>query len=82
MFRSLAPDIALVLLDLAMPRMDGEEAFREIRALREDVKVILCSGYTEEEATERFADQGLDGFLQKPFGMGKLEEKIRKIGLT
>ena len=65
-------------LDLTMPRMDGEEAFREMRLLDPDAKIILCSGYSEKEATDRFADEGLAGFLQKPYSMSALKGKLRE----
>jgi PAS domain S-box-containing protein len=69
----------LVLLDLTMPRLGGEEVFRELRQLRPDVRVLLMSGYTEQEVTTRFAGQGLAGFLQKPFQMATLQAKVRQI---
>lgn len=50
-----------------MPRMDGEEAFRELRRIDPGVQVILTSGYSEQDATESFAGKGLAGFLQKPY---------------
>jgi len=61
-----AREIALVLLDLTMPEMDGEETLRAIRKLS-PVPVVLMSGYGESEAMLRFASQRLAGFLQKPF---------------
>ena len=66
-FRDLADQIALVLLDMTMPVMSGEETFRELRAYRPDMKVILSSGYNEVEAIRRFTGQGLAGFVQKPY---------------
>ena len=79
MFRRHADEIALVVLDLAMPRMSGEEAFREIRKISPEVRVILASGYDERESTRLFAGQGLSGFIQKPYRLATLEEKIRKV---
>lgn len=70
---------ALVLLDLTMPRMDGEEAFRALRNLRPDIRVLLMSGFNKSEAAQRFLGKGLGGFLQKPFEVGQLEEEIRRI---
>jgi two-component system cell cycle sensor histidine kinase/response regulator CckA len=67
-----------VLLDLKMPRMDGEEAFKELRKIKRDVPVILSSGYNEQESTERFGDKGLAGFLHKPYKAASLREKLRK----
>ncbi|NQT13121.1 MAG: response regulator, partial [Planctomycetes bacterium] len=78
-FLQHADEIACVLLDLTMPHMDGEEAFREIRRLRSDVKVVLCSGYNEQDATQRFAGSGLAGFTQKPFTLGTLKATLVEI---
>jgi CheY-like chemotaxis protein len=56
------PDrFAVVLLDLNMPRLSGVETFRQIRATREDAKVVLMSGYNEEEAGGRFVGKGWRG---------------------
>lgn len=76
-FRRHGDEIVLVLLDLTMPRMSGEETFSEMRRLRSDVRVILISGYEEERATERF--EALAGFIQKPYQLGMLREKIRRV---
>lgn len=78
-FLEHADEIACVLLDLTMPHMDGEEAFREIRRLRPGVKVVLCSGYNEQDATQRFAGSGLAGFIQKPFTLGTLKATLVEI---
>jgi PAS domain S-box-containing protein len=75
-FREHADEIVCVLLDLTMPHMDGEEAFREMRRLQPGVTVILCSGYNEQDATQRFAGKGLSGFIQKPYNMAALREKL------
>jgi len=70
--------IRLVLLDLTMPIMDGEETCRELRRQGAGVPVILCSGFNEAEALDRFGDLGLAGFLQKPFGLGTLVERVER----
>ena len=72
-------EIVVVLLDLTMPHLDGEETFRELRRIRPDVRVILCSGYNEQETTNRFAGKGLAGFIQKPYGLRPLGEKMRQV---
>ncbi|MFT6752843.1 MAG: two-component system cell cycle sensor histidine kinase/response regulator CckA, partial [Candidatus Azotimanducaceae bacterium] len=64
---------------LTMPHMDGEEAFRELRRIQPDVKVILCSGYNMQDATQRFTGKGLADFLEKPYQMRKLREKLIKL---
>jgi len=74
------PDgFALVMLDLTMPHMDGDEAFRALRAIRPDVRVLLMSGFSEQEVTARFSGEGLAGFIQKPFTLPALCEKLQEI---
>ena len=70
------PGIDVVLLDMTMPHMDGEETFRELRRISGDVRVVLTSGYNEQDATERFAGKGLAGFIQKPYRPAELLAKI------
>ncbi|HEX8984804.1 MAG TPA: PAS domain S-box protein [Bryobacteraceae bacterium] len=72
-----APQVTVVLLDLTMPIMSGEEALHEIRRIRPQLRVILSSGYNEIEATRRFRGQGLSGFLQKPYSADALGEKVK-----
>jgi len=79
LFRENREDIVCVLLDLTMPRMDGEEAFREMRRIDPDVAVILCSGYNKQDATQRFAGKGLVGFMQKPFQLSTLRETLQSV---
>jgi signal transduction histidine kinase len=74
------PDIALVILDLTMPRMDGGECLRELLRLDPKVKVILTSGYGEQEVTEKFAGQGLSGFIQKPYRLSVLRDAVKTVG--
>ena len=78
-FRERGHEIRVVLLDMTMPHMGGEEAFSELRRIRDDVRVILSSGYNEQEATNRFAGKGLAGFIQKPYPPMKLAEILRAI---
>ncbi len=58
--------ISVVLLDLTMPRMNGDEVFEEIHKVAPEVPVILMSGYSQSEATQALADKGLAAFLSKP----------------
>jgi PAS domain S-box-containing protein len=68
----------VVLLDLTMPLMNGEEALHRMQAIRPGVRVILSSGYSETEAMERFGDRSLAGFLQKPYTPSSLAQKIQQ----
>ena len=71
-FRRCSDEVVAILLDMTMPHMSGKETFAELRRIQPDVKVILISGYAEEEAKSRFNAEGLLGFLQKPFVRAQL----------
>lgn len=79
MFRTHADEITAVLLDLTMPHMSGEEVLRAIRTIRSDVRVILSSGYNEQDTISQFQGKGLAGFIQKPYQTMKLIEKLCEI---
>jgi CheY-like chemotaxis protein len=78
-FEKNAARIRAVVLDMTMPRMGGEEAFRALRRIAPEVRVLLMSGYDEQEATTRFKDQGIAGFLPKPFVAGELMARLRRV---
>lgn len=77
LFGKLAETISLVLLDVTMPVMSGEEAFNRLRSIRPNVPVILSSGYSEVDATRRFTGKGLAGFIQKPYTAAHLAEQVK-----
>jgi len=79
LYRAHAAEIVCVLLDLAMPRMDGEETFRELRRIRPDVRVVLASGYSDQEILGRFRTAGLAGFIEKPFQLETLGTKLHEV---
>ncbi len=76
-FRERSNEIGCVVLDLTMPRMDGEECFREMRRIKPDVRVVLSSGYNEQDVVQRFAGKGLAGFIQKPYHLADLIEAVK-----
>ena len=78
-FREAPDDVSLVLLDMTMPHMGGAKAFAELRRIRPNVRVILTSGYSRQDATSSFAGKGLAGFLQKPFKPQELIEMMRGV---
>ena len=78
-FQEKHSNIKFVLMDLTMPRMGGEEAFREFRRIDPNVKVIICSGYNEQEVSQKFVGKGLAGFLKKPYLLDSLQKMIQKI---
>lgn len=79
MYRENESEIACVILDLTMPRMSGADAFEEIRRVNSEAKVILCSGYDEQQVTQEFAGKGLAGFLHKPYTLTELKKKMKEI---
>jgi CheY-like chemotaxis protein len=78
-FRAQAQPVRLVLLDLTMPHMDGEETFHALKEIDPGVTVVLMSGFTQQEALDRFAGSGLAAFLQKPFTLASLRETLQGI---
>jgi PAS domain S-box-containing protein len=78
-YRNHRDEIVCVLLDLTMPVLDGEDALRGLREIDPDVKVILMSGYSEQEALTRFAGQPVAAFIEKPFELDHLLETFRRV---
>ena len=70
-------EIALVVLDLSMPHMSGEEALSELRKIRPEVKVVISSGYSEAETMTLFEGLRVSGFVQKPYTSKGLAEKVK-----
>lgn len=68
-----------VILDLTMPHMDGEAALRELRRIDPDARVVLSSGYDEQEVTARFGEAGLAGFIQKPYRLEDLAARMKQL---
>ncbi len=78
-FKENIDKIDIVFLDLTMPGLSGYEVFREIKKIKENIKVILMSGYNEQEISQKLVGRGFAGFIQKPFTIEKLIDTIRKI---
>jgi CheY-like chemotaxis protein len=70
---------AAVLLDLTMPHMDGEEAFRVLKGMKPDVRVLIMSGFNEQDTISRFVGRGVAGFLPKPFSAEMLLTRLRDV---
>ena len=78
-FGEARSQIVLVLLDLTMPVMGGEETLRRLHDAGSGVPVVLSSGYTEADARKRFALDGLAGFVQKPYTSTELIQKLESV---
>jgi PAS domain S-box-containing protein len=72
-----ASKIALVILDLSMPSMSGEECLRQLREIRPDAPILLSSGYSEADAMARIQDSGAIAFLQKPYTTRSLGDSVK-----
>ena len=70
------PDIVLVILDLTMPVMTGEQTLPILRQIRPEVPVILSSGFDELELSRRFSASGVAGVLQKPYTVAAMMAKV------
>jgi len=78
LFRRQADHLSLVILDLTMPEMGGEEVYRKLRRLHPKVRVLLSSGYSEHQAARLFTNP-LSAFLKKPYQPAQLVEKVREV---
>lgn len=70
---------AMVVLDVAMPRLTGEQVFEHIHSRRPELPVALASGYSSEEIDQRFAGKVIAGFLHKPFPCDDLVDLVEEI---
>ncbi len=77
LFRQHQEQIALVILDWNMPRMNGEEAFLAMRSMRPKARILIATGYSEQEVIFRFQRYGLKRFLHKPFRFADLTREIQ-----
>jgi len=78
-YHGRASEIDAVLLDLTMPAMDGEQVFREIRRIKRNARILISSGYSEQEVRRKFAGRGVSGFIQKPYQADLLVQKLRNV---
>ncbi len=72
-------EIDMVIHDLIMPRISGVETFDRLRAIRPDVRVLLSSGYSVDGQAQKLLERGCRGFLQKPFRLEELSQRIQQV---
>lgn len=78
-YRENPQQIDLVLLDMIMPELNGYEAFKQIREIDPDAKVLLSSGFVGGEEVQELLDNGAKGFLPKPHRIPAIAAEIRRI---
>jgi two-component system, cell cycle sensor histidine kinase and response regulator CckA len=71
--------IDLVILDLTMPNMNGQTTYRELRSINENIRVILMSGFSEQEASRQFGSEGIADFISKPFSYSDLISRVSSV---
>ena len=78
-YRNNQNTIGLIILDMIMPGLEAGDICDRLRTLNPDVKVLLSSGYGLDQKTKGIIERGCSGFIQKPFNMKILEDKIGEI---
>ena len=76
-YQEHSQEIDLVILDMMMPELSGHEAFRQIKKINPSVKVLLSSGYSQDGQVQDMLNEGVLGFIQKPYAINELLNKIR-----
>jgi DNA-binding response OmpR family regulator len=79
LYRAEWSRIDLVILDMVMPRMSGREVFQAIKAINPAVRVLLASGYSVDGEAGHILDEGVRGFIQKPFRVDELSARIEEL---
>jgi two-component system, cell cycle sensor histidine kinase and response regulator CckA len=78
-YRRHQAEIALVIIDMIMPEMNGGQVYDRLKQIDPDVKVLLSSGYSINGDAKEILSRGCNGFIQKPFGLAELSNKIRTV---
>ncbi len=77
--RTFDGDIDLALLDIKLPDMPGDRVYPLIMDARPDLKVIVCTGYSIEGPAQEILDAGAEGFIQKPFSISALSDRLKEV---
>ena len=72
-------EIDMVILDMIMPDMNGSETYERLKEINPAVKTLLSSGYSLNGRAQAIINSGCNGFIQKPFNLASLSQKVRKI---
>jgi nitrogen-specific signal transduction histidine kinase len=74
-----ARDVALVILDVVMPGLGGNETYRRLRGFDRSIPVLFSSGLTAEQSVRDILDEGCAGFIPKPYGIGDLTRAVSSV---
>jgi len=78
-YRRFGEDIDLVIIDMIMPNLGGRDCFREIKAMNPGVRAILSTGFGMDGAVQEIMDDGIAGFIQKPYRLEDLSHAVSKV---
>ena len=78
-YRKGHQNIDMVLLDMVMPGIGGSETYTKLKELDSSVKVLLSSGYSLDGQATEIMDKGCNGFIQKPFSLKNLSQKVKEV---
>ena len=77
-FSNLQGSFSLVIVDMIMPLMAGDELFYKLRKIDKATRVLIASGYSSDKRTKAMLSDGALGFIQKPFAVEELAEEVRR----
>ena len=77
-YTKVAGEFSLVILDMIMPQMPGDELFYRLKEIDSAVAVLIASGYASDERTRAVLDDGARGYIQKPFAVEELAVEVRR----
>ncbi|MBI5342574.1 MAG: PAS domain S-box protein [Deltaproteobacteria bacterium] len=77
-YRRFGGNIDLVIIDMIMPNLGGRDCFREIKAMNPEVRAILSTGFSLDGAVQEIIDEGISGFIQKPYRLEQLSRAVSK----
>ncbi|MEW5736268.1 MAG: response regulator, partial [Thermodesulfobacteriota bacterium] len=78
-FTAASADFDVVMTDMTMPKMTGEDLAQKIKAIRPDIPVILCTGFARDLNPEEAKARGISGYLKKPAQLSELSQMMRRV---
>ncbi len=78
-YREHQEEIDVVILDMLMPVLNGQETFHELKRINPDIKVVIASGYSPDDSIERMYSHGVSGFILKPFQRDELIRLLEEV---